>query len=78
MGGEGEETKKDKSRKTETPFYWPNTNRLSKSLYVVVKTTHLEKSVHSNEGNNTRKDLGIPHYQDMKAYLTSLISVYLF
>lgn len=76
-GGE-EETKKDKSRKIGTPFYWPNTNRLSKSLYVVVTMTHLEKSVHSNERNNTRQDPGIPHYRDMKAYLTSLISVYLF
>lgn len=49
-----------------------------KSLYAVVTMTHLEKSGHSNEGNNTRKDLGIPHYPDMKAYLTSLTSGYLF
>lgn len=27
---------------------------------------------------SARKDLGIPHYPDMKAYLTSLTSVYLF
>lgn len=60
--GEREETREDRSRKTGTPFYWPNTDRLSKSLYVVVTMTHVETSVPSNEGDNTRKDLGIPHY----------------
>lgn len=65
-------------QKNRNPFWLAQHKPTLKSLYAVVTMTHLEKSVHSNEGNNTRKDLGIPHYPDMKAYLTSLTSVYLF
>lgn len=48
----------DKSRKIGTPFYWPNTL----STHCSCPSDTAGESMHSNEGNDTRKELGIPHY----------------
>lgn len=48
---------RNKNRKIRTPFYWPDTETFQ--IIPAVTWTHLE-------GTNTRKDLGIPHFPDIK------------